>query len=114
MDHKTTSIELLIEKFETYAKTTIELTKLTTIAKSADVLSSFLSRIVVSIAVVAFVLFFSFGASFMIGEQLGNVYWGFFIVALFYLLLSLFLYLYRTPWIKTPISDKIITKILKK
>lgn len=113
MSNNATSIEVLFEKIQDYIKTTIELTKLNAIAKSTDVLSSFMTRIVVSIAVAMFILLLSFGISFMIGEMMGNIYWGFFIVATFYLLLAIFLYLFRNEWIKKPISDKIIAKLLK-
>lgn len=113
MSNNATSIEVLFEKIQDYTKTTIELTKLNAIAKSTDVLSSFMSRIVVSIAVAMFILLLSFGISFMIGEMMGNIYWGFFIVAAFYLLLAIILYLFRGEWIKKPISDKIIAKLLK-
>lgn len=113
MSNKATSIEVLFDKMQDYAKTTIELTKLNAIAKSADVISSFITRIVISIAVAMFILLLSLGLCFMIGEMMGNIYWGFFIVSSFYLLLSILLYLFKNQWVKLPLSNSIIAKLLK-
>jgi tetrahydromethanopterin S-methyltransferase subunit B len=113
MNNNPTAVETLFEKIEDYTKTTIELTKLKTIDKSADVLSSLISRLIVSLAAGMFMLLLNFGLSYWIGEMLGNSYYGFFIVALFYLLVSIILYTNRNSWIKLPISNSIIAKILK-
>jgi hypothetical protein len=114
MSDKATTIELLFDKIEDYTKTTLELTKLSTVEKSADVLSSLISRITVSIFVVMFVLLLNFGLSFWIGELLGSTYYGFFIVSAFYLIVSILMYANKDPWIKMPVSNFIIAKILKK
>jgi tetrahydromethanopterin S-methyltransferase subunit B len=114
MNNNPTAIEILFEKIEDYTKTTIELTKLNTIDKSADVLSSLISRLIVFIAVGMFVLLLNFGLAFWIGEILGNSYYGFFIVAVFYLIVAIILNAKRTSWLKMPISNSIIAKILKK
>lgn len=114
MDNFTASIETLFEKAEDYTKTTAELVKLKAIDKSADVLSSLLSRLTVAIVVVMFVLLINIGFSLWIGELIGKPYFGFFIVATVYLLFSIILYSFKDQWIKIPISNFIITKLLKK
>jgi hypothetical protein len=45
---------------------------------------------------------------------LGKMFYGFFIVAGFYLLLGLLFYSMRNRWFKEPISNMIIQKILSK
>jgi hypothetical protein len=49
MDNQATTIETLFERAQDYTRTTVELTKLNVIDKSADVLSSLLSRLTVLI-----------------------------------------------------------------
>jgi phosphoglycerol transferase MdoB-like AlkP superfamily enzyme len=113
MSSKATTIEILFEKVEDYTRTTVELAKLKVIDTSADVLSSLISRLIIAIVFAMFMLLLNFGFSFWIGELLGNFYFGFFIMAVIYLILSIVLYSYKDQWIKMPISDFIITKMLK-
>jgi hypothetical protein len=114
MENKTTTIEMLFDKAEDYTKTTIELVKLNAVDTTADVLSSLLSRLAVSIVFVTFVLFVNIGLSLWLGELLGKEYYGFFIVSTAYLLLSVVLYICKDKWLKIPISNFIIVKMFKK
>src|SRR3970282_32182 len=113
MDNKATTIEILFEKAENYTRTTIELARLNFIDKSSDVLSSLISRLVIAIVFAMFILLLNFGISFWIGEMLGNFFYGLFIVASFYLIISILLYSYKDQWIKLPVSNFIIGKMLK-
>ncbi|MFV8271358.1 hypothetical protein ACNQGP_15675 [Flavobacterium sp. GT2N3] len=114
MENTATTIEMLFDKAEDYTKTTIELVKLSAVDTTADVLSSLLSRLTVSIVFVMFVLLVNIGLSLWLGELLGKVYYGFFIVSSAYLLLSIVLYIYKDKWLKIPISNIIIVKMFKK
>ena len=51
MTDRETPIETLLQRAEDYSKTTIELFKLNAVDKSADVVSSLVSRIVVFITI---------------------------------------------------------------
>jgi len=113
MNDKATTIEILFEKAENYTRTTIELARLNFIDKSSDVLTSLISRLAITIVFVLFILLFNLGLSFWIGEMLGNFFYGFFIVATFYLIISILLYSYKDQWIKIPVSNFIIIKMLK-
>lgn len=55
MENNATTIEMLFEKAEDYTRTTVELMKLNAVDKTADVLFSLLSRLIVSIVFVMFV-----------------------------------------------------------
>lgn len=114
MGNTTTAIEILFKKVEDYTRTTIELTKLEVVDKSSDLISSLISRLAIAIVFVMFMLLFNFGLSLWIGEILGNSYYGFFIVAIFYLIVSILIYSFKDQWIKIPVSNYIIAKILKK
>jgi hypothetical protein len=113
MSSKATTIEILFEKVEDYTRTTVELAKLNVIDTSSDVLSSLISRLTIAIVFAMFLLLLNLGLSFWIGELLGNFYFGFFLMAALYLILSIVLYYYKDQWIKMPVSNFIITKMLK-
>ena len=82
----TTDNENIFEKAENYTRTSIELVKLKTVSASADVLSTLTSKIAVGAVVAFFTLFLNIGLSLWIGKQLGEYSYGFFILALFYLI----------------------------
>jgi hypothetical protein len=58
-------------------------------------------------------LFISFGAAFYFGSVLGGIHYGFFIVAGFYALLGLILYMLRIKCLKEKINNFIIRQIFK-
>lgn len=86
MEDNVNMFEALYEKAIDYAKTTFELNKLKAIEKTADVVSSFIPHTIVFVIISFFVLSLNFGLAFWIGDVLGNVAFGFFIVAGFYCL----------------------------
>jgi hypothetical protein len=113
MNNNPTPIELLFEKAENFGKTTIELTKLNVIDKSAEVVSSLATQLALAIIVAMFVLTVNVGIALWLGELLGKSYYGFFVVAGFHSFIAIFLYVFRNQWIKEPISNTIISKMLK-
>ncbi|RKS93992.1 hypothetical protein BC952_1853 [Flavobacterium limicola] len=114
MENNATTIEMLFKRAEDYTRTTVELTKLHAVDKAADVMSSLISRLAVSIVFAMFALLANIGLSLWIGELVGKLYYGFFIVSSFYLLIAIILYIFKNEWIKTPISNFMIVKMLKK
>jgi uncharacterized membrane protein len=113
MDENPTTIEMLLEKAENYTKTSIELAKLNLIDKCAEVVSSLAATIIIVIVVVMFIMLTNFGLAIWIGQLLGNVYYGFFTVAGFYLVVAVVLLLFKKQFLKTPVSNIVITEILK-
>jgi hypothetical protein len=113
MTDNTTPIATLFERAEDYGKTTLNLLKLNAIDKSADVVSSLVSRLAVIMTVVFSVLIISIGLSLWIGKLLGDTFYGFFIVGGFYALLAILLQVFRHQWVKYPVSNSIIKQMLK-
>ena len=109
----TDSIKSLIDKSKDYLDTKIELTKLKTIDKSADVLSTVVVMVSMLFISVLLVLFISLGLALLLGKMLGAYHYGFFVVAAFYAILLLVIYVKREKWIKTPIANELINKMLK-
>jgi hypothetical protein len=103
----------LYEKAENYTKTSLELIKLKTVSTSADVLSTLTSKIAVGAVVAFFTLFLNIGISLWLGKVLGEYYYGFFIIALFYLIVAVVMHKTQHKLIKTPIGNMIISSILK-
>jgi phosphoglycerol transferase MdoB-like AlkP superfamily enzyme len=112
MDEQSGLIESLIAKGEQYGKTTLELLKLKTLDKSADVASNLVSWLIVVIFAVLFFLILNIGIALWIGELLGKSYYGFFIVSGFYALLALVFAVFRKQLIKNPVNESIITQVL--
>jgi len=113
MDEQSELIESLIEKGEQYGKTTLELLKLKTLDKSADVASNLVSWLIVAIFAVLFFLILNVGIALWLGELLGKSYLGFFAVSGFYALLAIVFALFRKRLIKDPVSNSIISQVLE-
>ena len=109
----TDSIKALLDKSKDYLDTKIELTKLKTIDKSADVLSTVFVGISMIFLGSLFVLFVSVGLALMLGKVLGAYQYGFFIMGGFYALILLLIYIQREKWLKAPITNGLINKMLK-
>jgi phosphoglycerol transferase MdoB-like AlkP superfamily enzyme len=113
MTNTATSIETLFERAQDYSKTSLELLKLNAIAKSSDVASTLMARLIIYMVVALSVMIINIGIAFWISEQMGKVWYGFFIVGVFYALAALMLYLFRHQWIKNPLHNGIIGKFQK-
>ena len=107
------SIKSLIDKSKDYLETKIELARLKTIDKSADVLSAVV--VIVSMIFIGFlvIILVSIGLSLFLGKLLGAYYYGFFIMGGFYAIVLLVIFIQKEKWIKTPISNGLINKMLK-
>ena len=114
MENTTATIEKLIEKAEVYSKTTLELCKCNAIYKAANVFSSLAIRLVLLLVAVSISVMVNIGLALLLGEFLGKTYYGFFLIAAFYVLVGLVIYLFRKQWIKHPVSNFIISQILSK
>ncbi len=113
MEQPTSQIETLVERIEAYGKTTYELSKLKVLETTIHVATSFLSRISVIVMISLFVLILNIGLAIWLGELLGKMYYGFFIVAGFYLFAGILLNMFLHKWIKKPISSFFIKQALQ-
>ncbi len=113
MDTSASLLESLFEKAETFGKTTYRLSKLKSVETTISVATSLLSRLVVFLVFSLFILVLNIGIALWLGQLLGKSYFGFFIVAAFYLLVGILLHFFLHKWIKKPIADIIISQALK-
>ena len=112
METQTSVIEPLLERAEQYSKTSLELLKLKSVDKTADVSSMLISRLLIVIVLSFFVLTLSVAAALWLGELLGKSYYGFIAVASFYGLIGIILF-FIYPFIKTRVNNSIISQLLK-
>lgn len=112
MEEKSTQIGYLIQIAEAYANTNLSLVKLKTISKSTDVLSSIILKIVIYTVLSIMFILLSIGLSIWIGELLGKLYYGFFILTGVYILVAFVLY-YIPSLIKSPVKNYLILKMQK-
>ena len=104
-------MEPLLEKFGHFGQLNIDLIKYKILDKVADLISSFIARFILLLMISIFVVFLSLGAALWIGELLGKIYYGFFVVALFYGLLSIIIMSLQHS-IKMRMNNWIISKML--
>ena len=113
MEENANLLELLLERATDYGKTSVELVKLKAIDKTADLVSSIIPLSVFILLISAFLLFLNLGIAFWLGEILGKVFYGFFIVAAFYIIMGLIIRVFLNKWIKRLVGDYFIKRILK-
>jgi len=108
------AVEDLFHKATDYVETRVELARLKAVEKSADTASSIYAGLVVFFIAFLFITLLNIGLALLIGEWLDETYIGFFILAGIYALAGLVFYFNRNSWLKTPVNNKIIKKILGK
>jgi hypothetical protein len=106
-------IENLVSKAGEVAETKAELWKLRAAGKISETVSSLISVLAIVALIVTAITILSIGAALWIGLELGKISYGFFIVGGFYAFVGLLVYLFRSKWIKLPLSNLIIDKIIK-
>lgn len=111
MENNITTIEKLIEKAETYSKTSLALCKNEAVYKLADISSNLTVKLVMAVVVILFLLFTNIGLALYIGAFLEATYLGFFVIGFGYFFFSILLYIFRESWIITPVSNFIIHKM---
>ncbi len=113
MEDNTNLIESLLERATDYGKTSFELAKLKALDKTSDAISSFVPYSVICILIASFLLFLNLGIAFWLGKILGTIYYGFFVIAAFYLIAGIVFHNFMRKWLKKNINNYIIKMILK-
>jgi hypothetical protein len=114
METPVSLIESLFERVEAYGKTTYELSKLKLLETTTNVVTALVPRLSVFLMISLFALAFNIGIAMFLGELLGKSYYGFFIVAGFYLVTGIVLHFFLLKWSKKPLSEFIIKQALQK
>ena len=107
------NITALIDDTGRYIEAKTELWKLKAVDKSTEMASSLLSQLIIILTALIGIIALNTGIALLLGKWLGEAFYGFFIVAGFYFLLGLIMFLARKSLIKTPFYNAVINKILK-
>ncbi|NDE10453.1 MAG: hypothetical protein EBZ95_07795 [Chitinophagia bacterium] len=94
-----------------YIQTEIELIKLNFAEKLSKILSNFLAIIILIWILLLSILFASISLTFFIGEKIGKMSVGFFIVSLIYLLIAMVSWYLRERFIRIPILNGILRQL---
>lgn len=113
MEDNTKLLESLLERASEYSKTTYELIRLKVLDKITDVFSTLVPHSVVIILIASFMLFLNLGLALWLGELLGKMYYGFFVVAGFYILAGIFIHVFLNKWLKRVVGNYFIKHLLK-
>ena len=113
MEEEKSFTKRLYDKAEQYVKTSVELYKLKGVNTFANVFAAVATGFIIWVIFLMFLLFISIAAAFYFGELLGKIHYGFFIVAGFYLLVGIIIYVLRVKCLKEKINNFIIGQIFK-
>ncbi len=113
MEDNTDLLETLLERASEYGKTSFELVRLKTLEKATDIVSSLVPQSVVIILIASFILFLNLGIALWLGDILGKLFWGFFVVAAFYILAGIVIHFFMHNWIKKLVGNYFIKHVTK-
>ncbi|MDP3461496.1 MAG: phage holin family protein [Bacteroidales bacterium] len=108
----TEKFEVIVSDLKAYLNTRLQLIRLETTSKITEIGSELFTSVFLGLIGFLFILFFSLTAGFYLADYFQKYYVGFGIVAGFYFLVGLILYVFRKKVFLTPIRKRIIRKIL--
>ncbi len=106
-------IQHLLDAAEVYFKTRRDLLKLKLVSKSSDILSSVVSSLVAFMLFFVFFIILNIGLGLLLGEIFDKTYYGFFVLAGFYLLIGIIMITAGKNMIKRPVANNLIKKFIK-
>lgn len=102
-----------LPRLKNYSNNRIDLVKLSLVEAVAKAAASVTSNLILFFTFFAFFVFASFALALFIGKRMGDYYWGFGIIAGFYLLLFLLTLMLRKNQIEKPILNQTIRKLME-
>lgn len=103
-------LQTLFAQIKDYGLTTYELTRLKALEAITRIVAILVSKFIVVLVISMFVFTLNLGLALYLGEILGKIYLGFFVVAAFDLIVGIVLYFFLHKWINKPVSDSIISQ----
>lgn len=111
MEISENTIESLLVRAEEYGKTSIDLLKLKYTEKASDTVSESLFHLLLSVFRLLLIITLSIASALFIGKQLGENYYGFLWVAVFYAVILIIVYSLKSS-IKRYLKNKTINLLL--
>ncbi len=113
MEKEITLIESLFDKAENYATTNVDLVTLKAVDKIADSSARLIATIIITSLIMLITMMLNIGAALWLGDITGNMFYGFFIVAGFYIVIALLIHFNRKAMIKDPVKNALIEHMVK-
>jgi hypothetical protein len=113
MEENTNLLETLLDRAAEYGETSIELVKLKALDKTMNIVSSAVPFSIVILLASFFFLFLNLGLALWLGEILGKAFYGFFVVAGFYVFAGIIIHFFLHKWIKKLVGNYFIKRVLK-
>ena len=113
MENQKTSLEVLVERIEAYAKTSLKLFRLKATDKVAELVSDMASGLTMAVILILVFVNLNIGIALFLGDLFGKMYLGFLAVSGIYACLGLLVYFFRSTLIKKPINNLVINNLLK-
>lgn len=107
-------IEELMESLKSYISTNFDLIKYQGIERATVIIADLVVNVLVGMMLLFFVFFISLWACFYISALFGDNYSGIAIVAGFYLLIGVIIYMVRKKMIIKPLRNIIVRNIFQK
>ncbi len=101
-------IDEIVEEVKAYINASMDLYKMKATEKGAVMASGAIINIVMAVLVLIIFLFASFALAFFLSEYFDNLYAGFLIIAGFYTLLAVIIYISKDKWLKNSLVNNII------
>ena len=112
MENEPNAIGSLFESAGDYLETRVNLFKLKAVDKSSDIISSVVSTLVIMLLFSFGFFILNIGLSIWLGRLMGDIWYGFFAVGGFYLLLAILLIIFKSKFLKGPLNNLIVKKML--
>jgi ABC-type uncharacterized transport system fused permease/ATPase subunit len=113
MDTPTENLKSLFADAGEYMKMKSELWKLKLIDKTSDIVSSVIEKVILAFLGFMFFILLNIALALLIGHWLGNSFYGFFVMAGFYVIVGLIVKIAGDRLFKIPIANSMIQKFLK-
>lgn len=113
MPDERSELDQIIDHVREYVETRIELAKLNVIEKSSLLAGSLVSGLLIGITFIIVIIFLSFSLAFYLGDYFGQLYAGFLMVGIIYLLSGLLMLIFKDQWIKNPLVNSMVRSFFK-
>ena len=100
--------DILRANVKDYINTNIRLVKMKVADKSSSAIGGLTAIVIVAVIMLLFVVFLSTAVAILLSDLLDSPSLGYFIVAGFYLLIGILLFVNREKWIVTPLGNSLI------
>jgi len=113
MEDNTRLIESLLERAGEYGKTSYELVRLKVVDKTSDGISTFIPNTITVLIFSTVILFLNLGMALWFSKIFGELFYGFLLVAAFYVFVAFVYYFFMRKWFKRRLYDYLIRQLLK-